>query len=240
MNDDKQTDKIRRKRNRSRKAAYLRFTTGLRQLTTIHRWKNVFITAYLLLAIVTWLNRGKLLFGLDNKFMLFPIFTMAVNCLVALLLPLGLLCLISALGTPRKAQKIQDRLIGAGFTNQVQEPPLLLVRYRPRLNPKISIWEFDENETPLSTWEEKKDKLQGALIDRIIKITQSKNGRRIIIHTVAPRLTIPSVMYWQDKYLSKESFILILGESLTGQETVNLAKIPHILLGGASGSGKSV
>ena len=47
-------------------------------------------------------------------------------------------------------------------------------------------------------------------------------------------------MHWQDKYLSKESFILILGESLTGQETVNLAKIPHILLGGASGSGKSV
>lgn len=240
MNDDKQTDKIRRKRNRSRKAAYLRFTTGLRQLTTIHRWKNVFITAYLLLAIVTWINRGKLLFGLDNKFMLFPIFTMAVNYLVALLLPLGLLCLISALGTPRKAQKIQDRLIGAGFTNHAQVPPLLLARYRPRLNPKITIWEFDENETPLSTWEDKKDKLQGALIDKIIKITQSKNGRRIIIHTVAPRLTIPSVMYWQDKCLSKESFVLILGESLTGQETVNLAKIPHILLGGASGSGKSV
>lgn len=106
MNDDKQTDKIRRKRNRSRKAAYLRFITGLRQLTTIHRWKNVFITAYLLLAIVAWINRGKLLFGLDNKSMLFPIFTMAVACLVALLLPLGLLCLIIALGTPLKAQKI--------------------------------------------------------------------------------------------------------------------------------------
>ena len=150
MNDGNQTDKIRRKRNRSRKAAYLRFTTGIRQLTIIHRWKNIFIAAYLLLAIAAWFNRDKLLFGLDSEFILFPVFTMALNCLVALLLPLGLLCLISALGTPRKAQKTQDRLMGAGFRNHAQEPPLLLAKYRLRLNPKITIWEFDENETPLS------------------------------------------------------------------------------------------
>lgn len=235
-----QNDKARYRQNRSRKTAYLRFATGLRQLTSIHRWKNIFIAAYLPLTAFIWGNRGKLLFGLDSTFSLFPVITMALDFFVALLLPLGLLCLISAIGTPFNARKIQDRLIGAGFTNYMQEPPLLLAKYSPRLNPKITIWEFDENETPLSTWEEKKDKLQGALIDRVIKIVQSQNGRRIIIHTVAPRLAIPSVMHWQDEYLSQESFVLVLGESLTGQETVNLAKIPHILLGGASGSGKSI
>ena len=35
-------------------------------------------------------------------------------------------------------------------------------------------------------------------------------------------------------------FVLVLGESLTGPVTVNLANIPHILLGGSTGSGKSV
>ena len=34
--------------------------------------------------------------------------------------------------------------------------------------------------------------------------------------------------------------MLILGESLTGPVTVNLAHVPHILLGGSTGSGKSV
>ena len=34
--------------------------------------------------------------------------------------------------------------------------------------------------------------------------------------------------------------MLVLGESLTGPVTVNLANIPHILLGGSTGSGKSV
>ena len=37
-----------------------------------------------------------------------------------------------------------------------------------------------------------------------------------------------------------ESFVLVLGESLTGAVTVNLTNIHHILLGGSTGSGKSV
>ena len=45
---------------------------------------------------------------------------------------------------------------------------------------------------------------------------------------------------WKDTDLSQESFVLVLGESLLGPVTVNLANIPHILLGGSTGSGKSV
>ena len=51
---------------------------------------------------------------------------------------------------------------------------------------------------------------------------------------------LPEVMKWQDSYLSPKSFVLVLGESYTGPVTVNLAHIPHILLGGSTGSGKSV
>lgn len=48
------------------------------------------------------------------------------------------------------------------------------------------------------------------------------------------------MIYWQDSCFSEDSFILALGESITGVETVDLTKVPHILLGGSSGSGKSV
>ena len=41
-------------------------------------------------------------------------------------------------------------------------------------------------------------------------------------------------------YLSPDSFVLTPGKSYTGPVTVNLAHIPHILLGGSTGSGKSV
>ncbi|WP_186438457.1 FtsK/SpoIIIE domain-containing protein [Cohnella terricola] len=240
MNNVNQNDRIRRERNRLKKAAYLRFITGVRQLSTIHRWKNVFVAIYLLVAAFAWAYRGKLLVGLDSAFSLLPILTIAVDWLVALFLLLGLLCLISTIGTPLKAKVFQDRLIRAGFTNHSHEPPLLLAKYKHPKNPKLTIWEFDENETSLSIWENKKDNIKGALIDTIINMKQSKNGRRIILCTVSPRSMLPPLLRWQDKYLSKESFELVLGESLIGRETVNLAKIPHILLGGSSGSGKSI
>lgn len=40
--------------------------------------------------------------------------------------------------------------------------------------------------------------------------------------------------------MSRKSFELVLGEGITGPVTVNLAHVPHILLGGSTGSGKSV
>ena len=48
------------------------------------------------------------------------------------------------------------------------------------------------------------------------------------------------MLFWKESYLSPKSFVLVLGESYTGPVTVNLAHIPHILLGGSTGSGKSV
>ena len=48
------------------------------------------------------------------------------------------------------------------------------------------------------------------------------------------------MIQWNDKYLSRQSFVLSLGESFTGPVTVDLTKVPHILLGGSTGSGKSV
>ena len=218
----------------------LRFATGIRQLTTINPWKNLFMVAYLLIAALAWNNRYLLLFGVGGEFSLFSALTIAIDWLVALLLSLGFLCIISAVGMPPKAQKIQDRLIGAGFKNYAQEPPLLLAKYKHSQNPKLTVWEFDENEIPLSMWESKKDNIKGALIDTVVTVKQSQNGRRIILYTVSPRSILPPILHWHNNYLSDESFVLVLGESLTGRETVNLAKVPHILLGGSSGSGKSV
>ena len=66
-------------------------------------------------------------------------------------------------------------------------------------------------------------------------------GRKIIcVYAVPAESDFPVLIHWKNEYLSLDNFVLVLGESLTGPVTVNLAHIPHILLGGSTGSGKSV
>ena len=74
----------------------------------------------------------------------------------------------------------------------------------------------------------------------IVKLAYAKGKSRILVYAVSARDDLPEILKWNDSYLSPKSFVLVLGESYTGPVTVNLAHIPHILLGGSTGSGKSV
>lgn len=47
------------------------------------------------------------------------------------------------------------------------------------------------------------------------------------------------MLLWKDEYLSDKDFEFVLGESYFGSESINISGTPHILIGGASGSGKS-
>lgn len=236
-NNISQTDKIRRNRNRARKAALYRFTTGIRH-TIISPWKNIFVLGYGLLAVLAWCYRGKLLFGLDSDFLLYPIFAIVLDWSVALLLLLGLPCLISVLGTPRKAQETQDSLFAAGFVNHAGEPPLFLTKYKHKRNPHIIVWEFDSNQVDKTKWVDSSNIIGAALLCKVDSVKQK--GRRMILNTLPMSAVLPNKIYWNNAYLSKESFVLALGETFTGRATVNLAQTPHILLGGSTGSGKSV
>ena len=73
-----------------------------------------------------------------------------------------------------------------------------------------------------------------------MKMKNGSGKSRVLIHAVPAVSDLPDMIQWTDKYLSQQSFILNLGESFTGPVSVDLSRVPHILLGGATGSGKSV
>lgn len=67
------------------------------------------------------------------------------------------------------------------------------------------------------------------------------NGKRqILMRAVPARGDLPGKVMWNDAFLSDESFALTLGEGYAGAVTLNLRESPHVLLGGSTGSGKTV
>lgn len=202
-------------------------------------YKGVLLGAYLVGAALVWLFRAYL-FSLDSYGMFSPVLGAAINLLIPLYAVGGLLAFLALLGTPWGSKAVKEGLQKVGLVNHAGEAPALIAKRQDRDNPRLTIWEFDPCGIPLSEWEDKRARIETALDITIAKMAWAEGRKLIRVYAVPAKSDFPALLPWNDKYLSPESFVLVLGESLTGAVTVNLANIPHILLGGSTGSGKSV
>ena len=200
-----------------------------------------FLTLALLLPLVLmlWTCRHQVL-GYAPGSILTPLYNLAALFMTGTLL-LGLPVVLFWLwGGPLRAVPISNNLYRAGFTNSAGEAPILLCKQRDKDTPRLTLWEFDPCGIPLGEWEDKRARIETALNITIAKMTWAEGRKIICVYAVPAESDFLALLPWKDKYLSPDSFVLVLGESLTGPVTVNLANIPHILLGGSTGSGKSV
>ena len=202
-------------------------------------YKGVLLGAYLVGAALVWLFRAYL-FSLDSYGMFSPVLEAAINLLIPLYAVGGLLAFLAFLGTPQGSKAAKEGLQKVGLVNHAGEAPALIAKRQDRDNPRLTIWEFDPCGIPLGEWEDKRARIETALDITIAKMTWAEGRKLIRVYAVPAKSDFPALIPWNDKYLSPESFVLVLGESLTGAVTVNLTNIPHILLGGSTGSGKSV
>lgn len=221
---------------RQREVRRQRFAAGLREITTYHRAKALIPWAYLLALVWAWMNRDKALTLISGGSSLLY-HSLSFSLLLVAFILLGEI--IIALGTPREAAKLQEALVAAGFVNATRTPPLLFsIR---KAADKGNLYEFDPNNMPLSCWEQDKEKIGAALCCQVVSVKLSPDGRRVLLHAVPMRSALPEKIYWKNEYLPSEDFTLALGMGLTGKlETVDLATVPHLLIGGGTGSGKSV
>ncbi len=215
-----------------------RMKTGL-AVVTHTPYKGVLLGAYLVGAALVWLFRAYL-FSLDSYGMFSPVLEAAINLLIPLYAVGGLLASLALLGTPWGSKAVKEGLQKVGLVNHAGEAPALIAKRQDRANLRLTIWEFDPCGIPLGEWEDKRARIETALDITIAKMTWAEGRKLIRVYAVPAKSDFPALLPWNDKYLSPESFVLVLGESLTGAVTVNLANIPHILLGGSTGSGKSV
>ena len=202
-------------------------------------YKGLLLGAYLAGAVLAWQLRTPL-FSLDTYGMFSPVLGAAVDLLIPLYAVGGLLALLVLMGTPWGGRTAREGLQKAGLVNHAGETPILVSKRQDGEHSRLTVWEFDPCGIPLNEWEDKRARVETALNITIAKMAWGEGRKIIRVYAVPAESDFPALLRWKDKYLSPDSFVLVLGESLTGPVTVNLAHVPHILLGGSTGSGKSV
>lgn len=129
----------------------------------------------------------------------------------------------------------------AGFFNREGQVPWLVAKKRDTKNPKVMRLYFENRGIPREVWEDKKATLEAALNIFITKVEDGKDRRHVILHAVPADMGLPDIAHWDPAYMNGlGDYVLVLGQGLTGLVTINLAVTPHVLIGGSTGSGKSV
>ena len=200
----------------------------------------IFLVLYILGAVLIWHTQADIATSTEKIEYISPIAEFAAkNIFGTYLIGAGIVVTILIL-TPIGKRSVQDQLKSIGLVNHSEAVPELKSKHKDRNNPRISIWEFTSQGIPLKVWKDKQAAIETALDITIVKMKNGSGKSRVLIYAVPAVSDLPDMIEWKDKYLSAQSFILNLGEGFTGPVTVDLARVPHILLGGATGSGKSV
>ena len=202
--------------------------------------KLILILFYLMGGILVWKNQQVIANSTGNMDYLSPVASYALEYIFGTYITVGLIIVPILIFLPLDKRAVQDQLRNIGLVNHTDMVPELKRKYKDKENPRITLWEFSSQGIPLKIWQDKQAAIETALDITIVKMKYGSGKSRILLYTVPARTDLPEVINWNPKFLSIESFILILGESFIGSVTVDLVKIPHILLGGSTGSGKSV
>ena len=231
-------DKERLNQQTQKKYLFQRLIKGCKAVweNTIHK---IILIAFYPIAILTWyLFKSNL--GLEDIPLISPVFIVLVDLMLPALLIGVTFVMLILFGTPYGFNKTSNEFQRIGMTNSAGEVPMLLTRTQDKRHSNVEILEFDAVGIPVTEWEKERGYIEAALNVNIVKIIEGRNKRRILLHVVPADNGLPDFIEWNDSYLTGDDSILILGKSQLGMESVDLSKIPHILLGGSTGSGKSI
>lgn len=108
-------------------------------------------------------------------------------------------------------------------------------------NKSVMTTTFKSTGTELEDWKASKYKMENVFNYLVHEIKQTKNDKQLFeIVTLDLKDDLKDMYPWDDKIISEEDGVLILGEGLLDKIRLDLNQTPHALAGGVTGSGKSV
>lgn len=212
------------------------FSNGLKRIFRKNSGRIISLL-FLTACLIFWKYR-YLIWKPEGLFMNLKMFI--ISALILVIISSVTFVTIFLIGMPFGASSISNNLHRIGFVNSVGEAPLLLSKSTDKNNSKIITLEFKTFGIPLSEWADNQDRIESALNIHIDEIYEGKNCRSVIVKCVDGENRLSDFIEWSENMLSKECFEIVLGEGYSGRVSVNISKIPHMLIGGSTGSGKSI
>ena len=232
------TEKEKLKNQTNNQYLLLRFKNGCRSLYHSKIRRLILFLFYISVLLIWFFNKDR--FYLEDMSLVSPTL-IALSTLILPIMLIGGTCVLLILyGTPFSSNRITSAFRRIGLTNSAGETPLLTAKHKDELNREVIVFEFEAVGIPVVEWENKSQRIEAALNVHIVKLIEGRNKRTILLYAVPANNNLSEHINWKDEYLVQDCSTLVLGRSLLGMVTVDLAKIPHILLGGSTGSGKSV
>lgn len=212
------------------------FSNGLKRIFRKNSGRIISLL-YLTACLIFWKYR-YLIWKPEGLFLNLKMFI--ISALILVIISSVTFVTIFLIGMPFGASSISNNLHRIGFVNSVGEAPLLLSKSTDKNNSKIITLEFKTFGIPLPEWADNQDRIESALNIHIDEIYEGENCRSVIVKCVDGENRLSDFIEWSENMLSKECFEIVLGEGYSGRVSVNISKIPHMLIGGSTGSGKSI
>ena len=142
-----------------------------------------------------------------------------------------------AVGYVPGALDMQHNFARIGFLNSAGEAPYLIQKEQ---HGNVVTYTYRCTGFPVSLWVDKQLELESALNMLIASVKEGKDRRTVTLCCVPPEHAFDTAE-WYDRYIHyNEDNLLLLGRGLTGDIIINIDKTPHILIGGNTGSGKTI
>ncbi len=212
------------------------FQNGIRK--AFRNRHSIIISVILIIILVSfYIYRFKII-GFDGAFALLfdDIYTVAYIIICFF----GILSVITIFGMPKGYFHYYDSFIRINCYNQLGEPPALVDVRNSNDGANIFEWTFECPGLPLTYWVDHKDVIESTLNVHIVDIFNGQDNQHIICEIVPGNQQLKKMINWHNDFLSNNDFELVLGEGYNGKISIDLNISPHMLIGGATGSGKTV
>lgn len=155
-----------------------------------------------------------------------------------LLALLTIIAFVYCSGRPFLALWTEHNLRRAGITNRAGETPRLILRDHHHEPFRRLV--LRSRGISLDQWRNRQSEIETALNINIVDIRYGTGTNVVEVYYVPAVGGLPTYISWDCDRIKSIGSMLLIGQSVFGLETIDLDVTPHVLIGGSTGSGKTV